>query len=345
MQRRCWNRWASLFAMILLSGCATAIKDLPSYRPAPLLETDIMPSPGMLESRRAQVVVFEVDDSAVRRRTALVGNVMTRAIEARLSEGGVEIIDRNMAMTLRDELNLAEAKGQGSYAGPSVANFAVKASITNADFTSEYVQIQLVRTKKGTYWEPAHCNYRAQVSGTLRVYEIPSLRLLANVNLAGPAFLSSEERCNDTRADALIRQAAEEAVKRYRTEFQNLFAPKGYVIEKRVKGDKAIFKIMLGSNQGVKSQDKLSFYTLHQNTNPLTQKTSYEDVLLTEGVVSDLLGPDYSWVVPLDQAKAKTIRLGDFVKIVFKKSALESVGESLSDIGGAQILDKALRFW
>ena len=304
-----------------------------------------MPSPEMLESRRTQVVVFKVDDSAVRRPTTQVGAVMTRAIEARLSEGGVDIIDRNLALTLRDELALAEAKGQGNYAGPAVANFAVKATLTNADFTSEYVQLQLVRTKKGTYWEPAHCNYRAQVSGALRVYEIPSLRLLANVNLAAPAFLSSEERCNDSRADALIRLAAEEAVKRYRTEFQNLFAPKGYVIEKRVNGDKAIFKIMLGSNNGVKSQDKLAFFSLHKDINPLTQKTNYEEQLLVEGIVSDQLGADYSWVVPLDQTKAKKIRLGDFVKVIFKKSALESVGESLSDIGGAQILDKALRFW
>jgi len=341
------GRYGIVFALaaLLLSACATTIKDLSAYRPAPLLETDIMPSQEMLTSRRAQIVIFEADDSAVHRRAPQVGAVLTRAIEARLSESGAEIIDRNVALTLRDELTLAEAKGQGSYAGPAVANFAVKTTLTNADFTSEYVQLQLVRTKKGTYWEPAHCNYRAQISAALRVYEIPSLRLLGTVNLVGPAYLSSEERCNDSRTDALLRQAAEEAVKRNRTEFQNLFAPKGYVIEKRVSGNKAIFKIMLGATQGIKSQDKLSFFSLQQSVNPLTQQTSFEEVLLVDGVASDQVSADFCWVVPLDQAKAGKIRLGDFVKVVYRKSALESVGESFNDIGGARILDKALRFW
>jgi hypothetical protein len=332
-------------AILLLSACATTIKDLSAYRPAPLLEADFMPSREMLTSRRAQVVVFEAENSAAQQRAPQLGTVLTRAIEARLSESGAEIVDRDVALTLRDELTLAEAKGQGSYAGPAVANFAVKTTLTNANFSSEYVQLQLVRTKKGTYWEPAHCNYRAQVSASLRVYEIPSLRLLGNANLVGPAYLSSEERCNDSRADALLRQAAEEAVKRNRTEFQNLFAPKGYVIEKRVSGSKAIFKIMLGSTQGIKSQDKLAFFSLQQNVNPLTQQTSFEEVQLVEGVVSDQISPDFCWVVPLDQTRASKIRLGDFVKVVYRKSALESVGESFSDIGGARILDKALRFW
>lgn len=331
--------------VLLMSGCAATIKDISEYRSAPLLEAEYMPSKDLLDSRRPQIVVFDADDSALKDRAGQVGSVLSRAVESRLAESGAEIIDRNLALALRDELALAEAKGQGVYQGPAVANFAVKASITNADFTSEYVQIQLVRTKKGTYFEPAHCNYRAKFSGSLRIYELPALRLLASVSLNGPAFLSSEEKCNKARAEPLIRQAVEEAVTRSRTEFQNVFAPKGYVIEKRIKGSDAIFKIMLGSTNGIKSQDKLAFFSQRQTVNPLTQKTGYEEIMLAEGVVSDLVATDYSWVIPADQDKAKKIRLGDFVKVVFKKSALESVGEKLGDVGGAHILDKTLRLW
>jgi hypothetical protein len=84
-----------------------------------------------------------------------------------------------------------------------------------------------------------------------------------------------------------------------------------------------IFKVMVGKAHGASSQDKLTFYTVRKNENRLTKKVEFEEVPLTTGVLSDQITDDYAWIVPDDLNKARQIRLGDFVKVVYKKGLFD----------------------
>jgi len=315
---------------VLLAGCSTTIKDIGTYRPAPMIEADIMPSQEQIETKRTKVVIFETDDSAVARRDMNAGQVMTRTMEEKLSEGGVEVIDRNLAPKMRDEITLAEAKGAGSYSGPAVANFAVRAIINNADYSNRFYQRTYYcdpKTKK-CYTTPEHCVHSGKMTGSIRIYEIPSLRLVETINVSGSSSLRTETSYCDNSADRigdLVRKAVDDGVRSSRTELQNMFAPKGYVVEKRVFDGKVIFKVAFGKSQGAKSQDKLNFYTLRREENAFTKKVDFEEVKIMEGTISDLVFPEYCWVVPENLEKAKRIRLGDYVKIEYKKGFLESL--------------------
>lgn len=322
---------ALCLAMVFLSGCATTIKDLAAYKNAPMSEADIMPTPEQFESKRTKVVIFEADDSAVTRRNANAGSVMSRTMEAKLSDGGVEIIDRNMAPKLRDEITLSEAKGSGSYSGPAVANFALKSIVNNADYSNYFNQAsRYCDSKTGKcYVTPANCVHSGRMNGSIRIYAIPSLQLIDTINVKGYASVTTETPyCDNSgdRAGEMIRKAVEDGVVSSRTELQNLFAPKGYVVEKRVSGDKVIFKVMFGKAQGAKSQDKLNFFTVRKDENAITKKVDFEEVKIMEGTISDLVSDSYCWVVPNDLNMAKRIRLGDYVKVEYKKGFLEGIG-------------------
>lgn len=313
-----------LVAVAMVSGCATQIKDIGAYRQAPMADTDVMPTAEQLQSKRTKVLVFEADDKAVRDRLTDAGLLKARKIEEVLSGSSVEIVDRSLALKLRDEISLAEAKGDGStsYSGPEVASVAVRAFITDVGAGSKYTPASQYEYKGKIYQVAQSCNYTGYATGGIRVYEVPSLRLMGTFALKGNVSVSENAYCREDQSvlTGLARQAVEDSVHRNRADLKNMFAPKGYVVEKRAMDKNVIFKVMIGKAHGAASQDKLTFYTVRKNENRLTKKVEFEEIPLTAGVLSDQITDDYAWIVPDDSDKAKQIRLGDFVKVVYKKS-------------------------
>jgi hypothetical protein len=62
----------------------------------------------------------------------------------------------------------------------------------------------------------------------------------------------------------LVHNAVEEALNGQRTQLQNIFSQKGFVVDKRVnKNDMKdmIFRVSLGKNDGLKQGTKLEVYT------------------------------------------------------------------------------------
>ena len=107
---------------------------------------------------------------------------------------------------------------------------------------------------------------------------------------------------------------------------KNVFAPKGYVTEKRVSdGKPAIFRVSFGAAQGAASENKLKFYTIRKSQNALTGEATYDEIPLGEGKVSDQVSDGSCWVVADKEETAKAIRAGDFVRIFHEKSALEKL--------------------
>ena len=312
-----------LLAVAMVSGCATQIKDIGAYRQAPMADTDLMPTAEQMQSKRTKVLVFEADDKAVTDRLKGAGLLKARKIEEVLSGSSVEIVDRSLAVKLRDEISLAEAKGDGltSYSGPEVASIAVRAFITDVGAGSKYTPASQFEYKGKVYQVAQSCNYTGYATGGIRVYEVPSLRLTGTFALKGNVSVSESAYCRDDQSvlTGLARQAVEDSVHRNRADLKNMFAPKGYVVEKRTMDKKVIFKVMIGKTHGAASQDKLTFYTVRKNENRLTKKVEFEEMPITTGVLSDQIGEDFAWIVPDDLDKSRQIRLGDFVKIVYKK--------------------------
>lgn len=316
---------AAFLSSAFLSGCMATKVDLVKFRDADLKEAEILPSKNQLNHQRTKIVVFEADERAVpAARGTHLGLALSNAVEKALTASGAEIVDRSMAEKLGNELMLAESKGSGSYDGPEVAQFAIRGKVTAADYGAKYNEASSYTDKKGkTHYSPASYDHRADVGGSVSIYELPSLRLVSTLNVSGKATASDPRQGpNAATGASLLRSAAESAIEDSAHELKNLFAPKGYVVERRTNGEDSIFKILIGRAQGVKAEDKVVIYSLRKKVNALTGVEQMEELPVVEAKVSEQVAEGDAWIVPADKEAATRIRLGDFVKIKYAKKSL-----------------------
>ncbi|MBU6339831.1 MAG: hypothetical protein KGQ36_07685, partial [Rickettsiales bacterium] len=103
-------------------------------------------------------------------------------------------------------------------------------------------------------------------------------------------------------------------------DIKNFFAKKGYILEKRIYGKKAIFKISLGSLDGIKQGDQFEIIGKYENQNEITEESEVERRVIANGTITDKIDPKTSWVIIDDAKKIDSIRLGDSIKIQYKKA-------------------------
>jgi hypothetical protein len=312
-------------ALMLAQGCSTInLGDMAAYRELPMADAQIMPTPEQVQARRTKVVVLDIDDQAVRHRLPDGGLLALRKLEEILSEGGSEVVDRSLAARLRQEITLAETRGDGQnlYSGPELAHFAVRGFLSDVGGSSRYTAPSEVCDKKGKCTQiKASCAYLGSASGGLRVYELPSLRLVSSFNLKGSAYSSDGSYCrSDTGAlGGVVRAAVDDAISDNKVELKNLFAPKGYLSEKRGLDRRLVFKMMLGRSHQINPGDRVTVFNLRKKENRLTRQMEYEEVPVTTGLVADNVAEEHAWIVPDDLSKAEQIRLGDYARVQHRK--------------------------
>ena len=318
---------------VLITGCAgNQVKDVNSYTRMTLQPADIMPSKNEMSGDKTKVVIFNPVDSDIKLASnAKAGHSIATSLEKHIAVTGAEIVDRNIAQKLRAEIQLAEIKGSSTYKGPKVADYAITGTVSAANIGSSFTEARSWQDKDGKWHKsPAKCTYTAQVSANMRIYKLPALSFSKAVNLDDSVSVSEEaryySRCpySTTAQESLVRQAASDSAKKARTEFQNYFAPKAYVLERRVNEDVSIFKISHGKDLGFVADSDITIYHIEESTNPLTNEVSAEEYAVTEGTISNQVGKNHAWVVVEDKEKASKIKLGDYVKVLYEKGMLES---------------------
>ncbi len=323
------TRWLILLGGTLLAGCTSLeIKDLDQWQPVNLVTTDHPPTPEQIAAtgQRTKVVVSQFKEPSNRRlaQEASLSTALTAGVESYLTDAGVQLVSRDNAQTLLDEVAVAETTGQsGRYQGPEVASFAVMGRIDSVDIHSEFTAGYQVKTKEGTKRVPSSCRYTANMSGTLQIYAIPELQMARNITFSGSDSNSEESyNCSDSMSKymALIRSAGESGLRSGRVALQNHFAPKGYVVDMRTNGDNAyLVRVMLGSDRGLKKGSKIEFFASKESYNPLTQQSSREDQKIAVGLVTDQISSDTAWILLDKPEMAQKIKLGDFVKVSFER--------------------------
>jgi len=325
-----------LGSAIFLSGCmSTNIRPPSTYTKVSLPPADIMPSKDEVSGTRTKVVIFNAEDGNVElAKSAKIGHSVASSLETYIAETGSEIVDRTIAQKLKEEIQLAEMKGKSEYSGPNIANYAITGTITTANVGSKFQEASQWQDKEGKwYTSPAKCTYSANVKGNLRIYKLPGLSFSKAINIDEGVSTSQEtrnSRCPYSQGsqEGLVQQAASAAVKDARIEFQNYFAPKAYILERRQSEGENIFKLSRGKDFGFTAQSDISIFHLEESINPLTQEVNIEEYAIAEGTISNEVGQNHAWIV-VDEEEASKIKLGDYVKVLYEKSAFESVGSLL----------------
>jgi len=318
---------------VLLTGCVgNQIKNVNSYTKMTLPPADIMPSENAMSGNKTKVVIFNPTENDVElAEAAKIGHSIATSLEKHIAVTGSELVDRSLAEKLRKEIQLAEIKASSTYKGPEIADYAITGTVSSANAGVRYIKENSWQDGEGVWHHtPAKCIYTANVSANMRIYELPGLSFAKAINLEDSASVSEETKYRNCRfsndaKESLLRQASIKSVKSARIEFQNYFAPKAYVLERRQKENTSIFKISHGNDLGFVADSDIKIYHLEESTNPLTDETTTEEYLVTEGTVSNQVGQNYAWVFVEDEEKASNIKLGDYEKVLYDKGMFESL--------------------
>lgn len=314
---------------ITMTGCGPKVK-LAEFKKAPIENCDIMPTKSEMAHVKPKVVVMPLaNGSSDIIKKVDAGNTIANTTETLLSSSKlVELVDRSAAEKLRNELSIIELKGDSgkAYQGPNIADMAISGSLNSASVTAKFTEASTVCNKEGKCWTtPASCSYSGSISGTLKVYELPNLKVSDSFPISGEKSFSEEGGCKSNYdKEGLISAAAVKAPDSARVELLNLFSPKGYITERRENDGKSIFLCQIGSIDGAAYNLKIKIYSLRKNSNPLTGVTTSEEVMIGEGVISDQVTPNTAWVLIEDKEISNQIKLGDFVKFNFKKGLLDA---------------------
>jgi hypothetical protein len=288
-----------------------------------------MPSKAQLARDRARVVVLDIDDDSIELAKKFnLGVTLRQKIESLLAEGGVDVIDRKLAVTLQKEIMLAEMKGKHGYKGPEVADFGITGNVVVVNYSTSYSKASTWIDKEGkSHYTPPRCGYAIQFEADLKVHELPSLRLVDTIKLDETArqsislegrYASSCPKYNNEQLRGLVAEAGISAVGEAEVDLKNNFAPQGYVTEARSNDDDNIFKVTMGRQAGLEEGLLVDVIQFYSNEDLLTGETSIEETKLVNAIVSSNVGSEYSWIIVDDAEKAERIRLGDAVKVRYE---------------------------
>ncbi len=314
-------------SLLLFSGCGATIDSIEAFTPIPLEKSAFMPSKEEIKSGKTKIVLTRIDDRNFHlAQQANLGQSLLVELERELSQSGtVEVLDREVSLKFEDEIRLSELheSSQMNDIELSVAKYAISGSLSNAQFTSRFTQTQRWYDKEGkVHVIPAHYTYTASVSGILKVYAIPSMKVLKTIEFSDNTSRREDSRFfgNNYRpldAVGMLNKAGRDAIHSTRHAFKNFLAPKGYIMEQRADGDTTIVYVSIGSADGLKTGEDVEIFSVHSSTNPFTDEQEVQSIKIADGIISNKLTEHRAWIIIEDQTQE--IKLGDYIKARYSK--------------------------
>ena len=334
-----------LALFFIVTSCTPTIKNFDKYQKQFISKSEFMPDEKTLENKLLKVAIFDFEEGDIEvAKQSNLGKSVATSMESILSKYRLaELVDRKATEKLQKEVQLSEMNKTGSYKGPKLADYAVSGSISNANFANKYVSgSTYMNPKTGDLISiPPKFVYSSQVVGNIKIYELPSLTVIDTIELDGKSVrtenvqqdggisfggiqVGGTQEGGIQRDDGLVREAGADAVDEAESAIRNAFAKRGFILEKRTFEGKSIFKVNLGSEDGIKHGDKFELIGQYEVENSISGKSEVERRVVTMGVISDKIDPKNCWIILEDKKKADVVRIGDMIKMKYSKSAMKS---------------------
>ena len=301
---------ASAILIVGFSGCSTAIK-LAEFKPATLPKGTYSPTPKDLKAQKNRVVLMQFKESSKSLvNSTKLGDIVSRYINNKLpSAGSVDIVKYADDTTLTTGINPSQLSKQLNMDIKS-AQYLITGEVNDATFDYKYRRKEatlLVKNGQRVYSPPTH-NYESCTKGNITIFELPALKQIKDITLKGCEYnqVNAWKYKKSNKIDtALVKEGAREATKESIYSLNNFFATKGYILEKKVNGDKIIVKTSLTKAFGAKEGEDVDIYS--------------GDTIIGKGEISDQIMEDGCWVIIDKLNNGATVKSGDYIKIKYKK--------------------------
>ncbi|RDV24761.1 hypothetical protein DXV75_11820 [Alteromonas aestuariivivens] len=301
-----------------------------------MAKAEIMPAASEMSGKRTKVVVLPVRVSDASEYEIGAKREITAMLENGLLGAGADIVDRSLTGKLAEEIIAYEATGQFSDAGLDVADIVILPSISNVQVDSDYSPPSTYTDDGKTKTIPARCRFEGKVSGNIRVYSLPELKLVEGVPLNGSTSDYEETRrsncpISQSQASMLAAKATKDGVSDMLHKVKKHLSQTGYVREYRNRGDDHLVFISMGSAQGLKPGQKIQFahkFRFHDEyTNTTTITLAPYDF---SGIVSDYIQAGSAWVIVEPEA-LNQLKQGDIAKTHFEANSSITLTDTIED--------------
>ncbi len=324
-----------LLADLGLVGCASMrVSNLDAFESISMNRVVPYPDATELRKRAFQIIVVDrasagIDDSSLLepRRWS------RRQLEGMAAEAGATVIDRSLQdlSAIRTEGVLLELDGNASVL--SGADYALATRFSTYRYTASWKRPFkfLWQSIEEVADKPGSCTHRAEVEFDVQVIEIGSNDRVSMTysleHLAERKTKSLDQSCPLAPAamSVLFETAMDEAMSCLRLPIGRLLSPRGHVSahRKAPEADRHLYRISLGSAQGIEIGDQVEIRREQHATSPSGEHTRTERVIAT-GVATNQVMAQEAWV-EIDLSKGtEEILDGDVVRPAVTREGLLS---------------------
>ena len=222
----------------------------------------------------------------------------------------------NRKSSIKDEIKLAE-KAKATNSNLNQADFIIIEDITPKTYNIKYNPPQYYKDKKGKIHKiPGFYEYEGCSSGYIDIYSLLPYRLIKSIYVSG-CFNTTTSTYKKIKNYVLLNSIYS-AINDNKYSIYKTFTPKGYIFEIRKKDDELILHTTLGTKNGAKEGEKVNIYEKQIKKLPFSNKKITEEIKIGEGIISNALNENDSWVILKKYTQIP--KIGDYIKMNYKYS-------------------------
>jgi len=327
----------SLCLLATSFGCASGrVANLDAYDEIPMNRVVPYPSEDELRKRAYEIVIIDrpavgIDESLLEKPRAQV----RRALEGLAADAGASVIDRSLGELgeLRTEGVLGELEGRASE-DVTGADYALATRFSNYRYTASWTKPfkLLWQSEEDIANKPGTCTHQADVEVDIQMIEIGSNDKVTKTYELEHAVSQKNKDLDPACTIApvtlgvLFEKALDEALSCLDYPLAEQLAPRGHLTahRKAPSGDRHIYRISLGTVQGMAPGDTVEIRREQRSTSPTGEEARTERVI-AKGEVTDQVMSEMAWIA-MDPAKASEPVLdGDVVRPTKTEGLLSSL--------------------
>ncbi len=307
----------SIAIICLISSCASyKIKDFEMYKPVKATTADLAI---VKKSEKNTIAVVPFDEIGEYSKAQEVGKTLSNLIEAEIvSNKYGKVEDRNLIDKLKTEITLNELNSTGAVMKtPIGANYAISGKINDAGFSQSTGMDWLVLTLKilnGGKGNDSITKTIASVNvdANADIIELPSLNKVKSIRCKTTFSRTIPNGSVATKNDGIaMSKAILKCIDVVMPEVLKIIQPYSQITEKRIFEEKAIFKLDIGSEVGLKAGQKVSIKRMYEDGRA-------KDTEIESAYISNEITPDEAWIMIKDEDEARKVKLGDYAYILIK---------------------------
>lgn len=316
----------AIFALLLLTCCSKSyrINDFEKYKATSQSGLTKEEEAKVVKYKKLNLAITDLDNvgkSAIDNR---VGEMVSSKLISIITENNyASVPDRNLFNKLKTELTIAESSSSGSAPMqlPVAADYVITGNVSEFKFYQESkidwvaVVIAIANAFNGGSNKDQKFTYISSIVDIemeLKLLAVPSLeqkdvyKCKKTVSRQIPDKSSySTTKVDDLLLSKVIESCTSDIIKQMT---KTIIKPEDAIDEKRVFGENAIFKIELGSQNGIKQNQKVNVVRVYDGG-------ERKDMNIKSAYVSDLVTDNTAWIVVTDAQEANNIRVGDIAQI------------------------------